>query len=189
MNQDINQIIKDRRSHYPQEFTGMVLKDDIIDVLLENANWAPNHTLNYPWRFKILKGDTLTAWLQKAIDMYQRDTPTEKFSQKKLDKLEMYKSKVSHVIVIVKQADGEKPGHPTEDICAVACSVQNIYLSLSQFPEAAGYWSTGLGTYKAEMHQFLNLSTSQQLMGYFMLGHVEQKRTESRRRSVEEFMI
>jgi nitroreductase len=189
MENNINQIIRERRSHYPQEFSGKILEEDIISTLLENANWAPNHTLNYPWRFKILKGDDMVQWIDQAIELYRNDTPAEKFNQKKIDKMELYKSKVSHIIVIVHQKDIDKKAKEIEDVCAIACSVQNIYLSLSQFPNAVGYWSTGMGTFNKTMHAYLKLSESQNLMGYFMLGHIEVKRTESNRKPINEFIL
>lgn len=189
MENNINQIIRERRSHFPHEYTGELLDDDIITTLLENANWAPQHTSNYPWRFKIMKDDEIISWLDKAIENYKSDTPIEQQKQKTIDKLILYRTKISHVIVIVYQPDPEKQKRDIEDYCAIGCSVQNIYLSLSQFPHAAGYWSTGIGTYDAAMHEFLGLSDQQQLMGYFILGHVAKKRTESNRKSITNFLL
>jgi len=189
MQNQINQIIKERRSHYPQEFTGNILDADIINILLQNANWAPNHTLNYPWRFKILTQASLTAWIEKAIELYKADTPTELQKSSKLTKLEAYKTQISHSIAIVLQHNEIIKHNAVEDISAVACAVQNIYLSLSQYPHAAGYWSTGLGTYSSAMHQYLGLEPNQQLMGFFILGHIETKRTESNRKSIENFLL
>lgn len=189
MHENINQIIKQRRSHYPQEYNGKILENEVINTLLENANWAPNHTLNYPWRFKIIYQPEITTWLNKAIDIYKTETALENINPKKIEKLEIYKSKISHAIAIVLQHQEPIKNQAIEDICAVACAVQNMYLSLSQFPHAVGYWSTGLGTYSASMHQYLNLQPLQQLMGFFILGDIENKRIESNRKGIEAFLL
>lgn len=189
MDNNINQIIRERRSHYPHEFTGAKLNDEVIHTLIENACWAPNHTLNFPWRFIILKDEALKNWLQLVLDNFIKDTPAEKFNQKKADKIKDYQNQVSHVIVLICEHDSESANKQKEDLAAVACGVENMYLSLSQFPNAAGYWSTGMGTYGAAMHSYFNLKSNQELMGFFMLGTVDKKRTESNRKDFRTFII
>ncbi len=185
----INQIIRERRSHYPQEYSGMRLPDAYIQQLLENAHWAPNHTLNMPWRFMIITGEALNPWIDKAIDIYKTTTPAEKYKEAKVTKMELYKSKISHAIAIVRQTDPDKKSKEWEDIAAIACGVQNMYLSMSQYPHMVGYWSTGLGTASPAMHDYLHLNEHQHLMGFFVTGHIDEKRTESKRKSVDEMML
>ena len=83
------------------------------------------------------------------------------------------------MIVLVAQDKGENPLE--EEKASVACAVQNIYLSLSQFPEVGGYWGSGNGTYTQEFAQFLELSPNEHCMGYFMLGTVISKRVQTAR--------
>ncbi len=189
MENNINNIIRERRSHYPHEYSGKILDETIIETLLENANWAPNHTLNFPWRFIILKGPKMIEWLDKAYEIYVTQTPADKFNQKKADKIKDQKNQVSHVIVIIHQKDTENANKLMENVAAIACGVQNMYLTLSQFPNAVGYWSTGSGTFNPIMHAYFKLNDDQQLLGYFMLGDIEKKRTESKRRDFREFII
>jgi nitroreductase len=185
---NINEIIRDRRSIYPREFTGNVLGEDVVDTLLYNANLAPNHLSNYPWRFVVISGGKLSGWLHHAADIYARETPPEKFRQEKVDKTLGNITRVSHAIAIVLHRDVEVKSIETEDICAVACAVQNMYLSLDQYEHAGGYWSTGLGTYSASMHAYLELDSSEKLLGYFVLGHIEQKRTEGHKKDYKKFV-
>lgn len=185
--QNINQIIQERRSIYPKEYTGKILESSVIQTLLENANYAPNHLSNYPWRFIVIEGDALQNFLDKAAAIYQSETPAEKFKPEKLDKFTLYKEQISHIIAIVMHREVDGKSIEMEDMCAVACAVQNMYLSLSQFDEAGGYWSTGMGTYSKSMSSFLKLATTETLMGYFVLGHVVNKRKASNRKNVEHF--
>lgn len=189
MENNINKIIQFRRSHYPSEFSGKILDNSIIQTLVQNAHWAPNHTLNYPWRFKILEGQQIINWLDKALEIYKIETPIELQKESKTQKLTHFKTKISHVIAIVCVQENAVKYKAIENISAVACGIQNMYLSLSQFENAVGYWSTGLGTYSEHMHSYLNLTENQQLMGFFILGEIENKRTESNRKSYSDFLL
>ena len=51
-----------------------------------------------------------------------------------------------------------------------------------------GYWSTSLGTYNPTMSEFLELTTQQQLLGFFVLGEVDHKRTEGMKKNVNQFV-
>lgn len=184
----ISEIIKNRRSIFPKEYTGKKLEASIIENVLQNANFAPNHKSNYPWRFIVIEGDKLNTWLDECADIYLEETPSEKFNQEKLNKTLGYKQKISHAIAVVMHRDEKDKTIETEDICAVACGVQNMYLTLSAYPNAAGYWSTGLGTYSKRMSDFLYLDEHDTLLGYFILGHVELKRSEANKRDYHNFV-
>ena len=43
---EINRLIRERRSVYPAQYSGEKVDDSIIEQMLENANWAPNHKKN-----------------------------------------------------------------------------------------------------------------------------------------------
>jgi nitroreductase len=58
-----------------------------------------------------------------------------------------------------------------EDIEAVACAVQNIYLSVTAYG-LGGYWTSGGVTYKPEAKGFFNLGEEDKLLGFFYIGHV-----------------
>lgn len=188
MQKNINQIIHNRRSIYPKEFTGKILDISVIETLLENANQAPNHKANYPWRFVVITGEKIYHWLHFASEIYTRNTTPEKFNQDKVDKIMGNIPKISHAIAIVMHRDEEAKSVEAEDICAVACAVQNMYLSLDQFEQAGGYWSTGLGTYSGSMKEFLKLEANEQLLGYFIVGDVEIKRTEGHKKDYKNFV-
>ncbi|MDP2175897.1 MAG: nitroreductase [Bacteroidota bacterium] len=187
MEKNINHIIKERRSIFPKEYTGEILPDEVLNTLLENANFAPNHHSNYPWRFVIINPNKIKVWLDKAAEIYQSNTSKELFKEDKFNKILGFSQLISHVIAIVMVREDSKTKE-LEDVEAVACAVQNMYLSLSQFENAGGYWSTGLGTYDSEMKSFLRLNENETLLGYFILGHVAEKRMLGGRRNYQNFV-
>ena len=55
----ISQLIRKRRSIFPKTYTNQPIAKEIIEEVLENANWAPTHKMTEPWRFKVLVDDAL----------------------------------------------------------------------------------------------------------------------------------
>lgn len=142
---DINQIIKARRSIFPKEFTGETIDKEIIEQLLENAQWAPSHNSTYAWRFRVYSGESkeelFAFWRSHAL-------PT------KYEKIEFNREKTSHVLIITVMDMDVNPLE--EEIASNASAVQNIYLSLSQYPDVGGYWGTGNGIYEPHFHEFID---------------------------------
>ena len=81
MQNQINDIIAQRRSIYPKEYSGEKLEPQVLETLLQNANFAPNHKSNYPWRFVVIADASLEAWVNKAAEIYQAETAEESFNQ------------------------------------------------------------------------------------------------------------
>jgi len=181
---DINEIIQNRRSHFPKEFTGEVLPDSIIEQCLENANWAPSHKLTFPWRFVVLKGESVSSFYDLAKTDYLENT--DSINPLKLDKIEMMSAKTSHMIGIICVKSDLVP--EWEELASCAMAVQNMYLSLSQFKNAGGYWSTGLRADKEAMREFYDCKDNEIHMGNFIMGYVEVKREVAGRELIGKYV-
>lgn len=57
--EEINRLIKSRRSVFVDQFSEQKIEKKIIHQLLENANWAPSHGKTEPWRFFVFSGKGL----------------------------------------------------------------------------------------------------------------------------------
>lgn len=165
----INDIIQNRRAVYPKTFSGEKIDRAVIESLLENANWAPTHRYTEPWRFQVINGPAIVDFFDYIIEHYRKETPPEKFKEAKVTKYTLYKEKVSHILAIVMRRDPEERVPEVEEICSVACAVQNIWLGLEAHG-VGGYWSTGYGTFSERMHGKLSLGASDRLLGFFLLG-------------------
>lgn len=182
MQNNIHKIIRERRSSYPHEFNGNIVADNIIKQLLEDAHWAPNHYMNLPWRFVVLQGASLNAWLQQVLVIEGVD---EASHPQKFQKIALFKQRISHAIVLVQTTTEQPKANAFEDALSIAAGVQNMYLGLSDYEQVGGYWSTGLCNNHPEMKQHLQLSASETMLGYFIVGMLDQKRTEAKRPSVD----
>lgn len=180
----IDQIIQERRSHFLADFSGGKLPDSLIQRLLENAHQAPSHKATFPWRFTVFSEASLAQLSQEMVRWQEQQADASSFSPEKRAKILSYPQKLSHIIGLGVHISGKVPAW--EEDAALAMSVQNIYLTLAAEPHAAGYWSTGNGTGSESMRQLCGFDEETLHRGWFLLGHVESKRTKAGRPPLEQ---
>jgi nitroreductase len=184
----MNHLIKNRRSVFPDQFEpGKHIPDEWIHQIVENATWAPNHKHTEPWRFTIFTGEGLKKLAEFQSEMYKKESG-EKFKAEKYLKLQQNPLLASHVIAIGMKRSPEKKIPEIEEIAAVACAVQNIYLSVSAYG-LGGYLTTGGITYSENAKPFFGLERDDKLMGFFYIGYVAIPSPPSTRKPVDEKAI
>ena len=182
----ISDIIKQRRTIIPKLFQDKTIDNQVVLELLENATWAPNHRKTEPWRFNVFSG----ASLEKLGDFFQscyneKFLNTEKYSEKKFKDLKTKVLKSSHVIAIGMQRDPDEKVPEWEELAAVACAVQNLWLSASA-AGLGGYWSSP-GYIMDQFSKLVALQEGERCLGFFYLGvPLEDLPLQSERRPIEE---
>lgn len=170
--ESINHLIRNRRSVFPDQFEpGKQIPDEIIQEILINATWAPNHGRNEPWLFNVFSGEGLNELANFQSNLY-RSEAGDAFSEATFTKLQKQPLKASHIISIGMKRGANKRIPELEDIEAVACAVQNIYLSVCAYG-LGGYWTTGGVTYKESAKPFFGLDEEDKLLGFFYIGYVK----------------
>ena len=168
---NINHLIRNRRSVFPDQFdAGKHIPDDIIESILINATWAPTHGLNEPWHFSVYTGDGLKQLASFQSELYKQESGS-KFTESKYIKLQQQPLKASHIIALGMKRDANSRIPEIEDIEAVACAVQNIYLSVAAYG-LGGYWTTGGITYYEKAKSFFGLGENDKLLGFFYIGYI-----------------
>ena len=166
----INYIIRKRRSIYPAQYSDQKIDDSVIEQILENANWAPTHALTQPWRFTVFCGEGLRKLATFQSNLYRELSKKDgTFNQVKFDKLSQKPLLASHIISIGMSRDEKSRVPELEEISAVACAVQNMYLTANALGLGC-YWGSGGITYKKEANEFFGLNEQDILMGFFYLG-------------------
>ena len=188
MNEIINQVntlIRSRRSVFPKQFdTSRPVSDDIVREILVNATWAPNHGKTEPWRFVVFTGEGRQKLAAFQSELY-KESSGEKFKEATYENLRANPLRASHVITICMKRDPNKKFPEVEEIAAVACAVENIYLSVTAYG-LGGYWTTGGITYNEKARPFFGLGDEDRLMGFFYLAHVAVPSPQGTRRPLEE---
>ena len=179
----ISALIRQRRSVFPPSYNQQPIAKEIIQEILENANWAPTHKLTEPWRFKVFQGTALNRLSEYLGQQYQNTTPAEKFSPKKLEKTIKKPLQSACVIAICMERDPLERIPEWEEIAAVACAVQNMWLTCAAHKIGA-YWSSP--RYILEARDFLKLEKQERCLGLFYMGYYDQTPPPSKRKPIED---
>ena len=185
---EFNDLIRNRRSVFPDQFAaGKKIPDEIITQILVNATWAPNHGQTEPWKFVVFTGDGLKTLANFQSDLYKQ-TAGEKFKEATYQKQQKNPLLASHVIALGMKRDPNKKHPEIEEIAAVACAVENIYLSVTAYG-LGGYWTTGGITYDEKAKSFFSLNEDDKLLGFFYIGYVAVPSPDGKRKSLEEKVV
>jgi nitroreductase len=181
--EQVNDLIKNRRSVFPKSYIDRPIPKGIIEQILENANWAPNHKYTEPWRFIVFREKGLKRLSEYLGHFYKTNTPEGKFLEAKYQKTLLKPLQSSCVIAICMQRDEAGRVPEWEEIAAVSCAVQNMYLTCSAYGIGC-YWSSPKSIIEAS--GFLKLEKGQSCLGLMYMGYHEQKQFNAKRESVEE---
>lgn len=186
MNPDLfNELVRNRRSVFPDQLIpGKKADDEIIKEILVNATWAPNHGQQQPWQFTVFTGEGLKKLAAFQSELYKQEAG-DQFKEITYNKLLQNPLKASHIIAIGMKRTTTKNIPEIEDIEAVACAVQNIYLSVAAYG-LGGYWTTGGITYNEKAKSFFGLGEQDRLLGFFYIGHVALPSTGATRLPMEQ---
>ncbi|KUG09349.1 nitroreductase family protein [Solirubrum puertoriconensis] len=166
----INELVRARRSIQPVQFVpDKQVPDEVVQQLLENANWAPTHKRTEPWRFVVFSGEGRRKLAEFQAELYRQQAGPN-FDEKKYQKLLHNPMRSSHVIAIGLKRHFVLPEE--EEVAAVACAVQNLHLTATAYG-LGGYWGSGGITYMEEAKPFFGLAPEDKLLGFFYLGYVQ----------------
>ncbi len=168
---ELQDVIASRRAVFPRQMNGKRVPKDVINKILESANWAPTHRNTEPWRFQVYFGQAMNALLDLCKDCYVKNTPAEKFKSVKVEKIEERKQQVSHIIAICMKRNEILP--EWEEIAATAMAVQNMWLVLSETNFYGGYWSTPAYALGEDFRSFLKLEEEERCLGLFYAGTID----------------
>ena len=181
----LNKLIQERRSTFPGQYdAGKHVDDAIIHQMLENANWAPTHKLTEPWRFTVFTGKGLSTFAGLQASVYKNAAGVN-FKEENYQKLLTTPLLASHVISIGMKRHAEKNIPEFEEIAAVACAVQNMYLTAAAYGIGC-YWTTGGVTNNEAAKPFFDLDTADKLMGFLYAGVIAVPSPQGKRGPIED---
>jgi nitroreductase len=187
MNADeVNKLIRSRRSVFPKDYSGEKVPDEIIRQMLENANWAPTHKFTEPWRFVVFTGEGLRSLADFQSECYKQVTTLDgTFREDKYLSLRSKPMESSHIIAIGMKRDDAMRLPEWEELGAVFCAVQNMYLTATAY-RVGCYISTGGITNFEEAKPFFGLDPKDKLCGFLHIGIPKGIVPDGRRRPVIE---
>ena len=173
----LNSIIRNRKSIYPNDYTGDEIPDNLIREILLNANHAPTHRMTQPWFFKVYKNESK----QKLIDIVSK-IDDSKISKIKLDKFIQKINDSNTVISIFLNRDKKERLPEWEEIAAVSMAVQNMWLTC-YVNNIGSYWSTP--GFIHEYGNLIKLDNNQSSLGFFFMGVYDHKESPKLRDDIK----
>jgi len=185
----IDKVIEGRRSVYQQQYSGERVDDAIVRRILSNANWAPTHKLTEPWRFVVFTGDGLKKLASFQAELYKKvTTANTTFKEDRYQNLLTKPMLSSHIIAVGMKRDEKKSVPEIEEIGAVFCAIENMYLTATAYGVGC-YLSTGGITYFEEAKEFFGLGREDKLLGFFNLGMPRIDLPVSKRKPIEDKVV
>lgn len=167
---DFNHLVHQRRSVFPKDYSGERVSDQIIQQMLENANWAPTHKLTQPWCFVVFSGEGLKKLAAFQGECYKQVTQAKgTFQEDRYQGLLVKPMESSHIIAVGMKRDEKKSLPEWEELGAVFCAVQNMYLTATAYGVGC-YLSTGGITNFEEAKSFFGLGPEDKLCGFLHVG-------------------
>ncbi|MBD1259683.1 nitroreductase [Maribacter polysiphoniae] len=177
-------LIKDRRSVFPDQYVDIPISKKDLDQILEAANWAPSHKKTEPWRFKVMQGESKERLGTFLSTKYQE--VEERPKQVKIKKLKENPTKSAVVIAICMQRDPNGSVPEWEEVAAVAMAVQNMWLCCTEIGIGC-YWSSpGLITH---MDEFFDLAEGEKCLGFLYMGFFEGELAIGQRNPIKDKVV
>ena len=180
---EVTDLIRDRRSLSPEKFSERKVHREIVELALTNATWAPTHGMTQPWRFTAYVNEGMQAIGPKLASWY-KTAAGEAFSPTKFEKLERRGQRVSALVVIGMVPDPAGRISEQDEMLAVACAVQNMYLTCTAHG-IGGFWSTPSMIHLDEVRAFAGLPEDGRVLGVFYTGYPEEGWPKSHRKPLE----
>lgn len=183
---DFNTLVAARRSVFPEFYTGEKVDDAIIKQMLINATWAPTHKLTQPWRFIVFTGEGIKQFAQSQADVFREVTMKDgSFKEEKYQKLLRKPLLSSHIIVVCMVRDPKRSIPEVEEIGAVYCAIENMYLTAHAY-NVGCYLSTGGITYFPEAKAVFGLEAEDRIVGFMHVGVPREQPKTPKRKSADE---
>jgi nitroreductase len=181
---EITEVIKNRRTIYPEQYSTRKIHREVVEDVLNNAIWAPTHGKTQPWRFQVFMNDSKIELSDFLSTLYKQKFEGEEFNQMKFNKIKNRPLQSSVAIAIIMTRQENSKIIELEEVEAVACAVQNMYLTCTAYG-IGGFWSTPKLCYMQEMKNFLEISDSDKCLGLFYMGYPEIEWPKGQRKPIE----
>jgi len=143
---------------------------EVIEIILDAGNQAPNHFKVRPWRFFVLTGNARNK-LGDVMAASQHDRLPE-LPQEGLDKTRALPLRAPVIIAVSVDKPVETKVIEVENISAVSAACQNILLAAHALGLGA-VWRTGEWARDPRVKEFFGLVEDQHIAGFIYIGYPE----------------
>jgi nitroreductase len=181
---EITEVIRNRRTIYPEQFSTRKVQKDQIELILNNAIWAPTHGKTQPWRFTVFQDGALIQLSDFLAKTYLAITPVEKQNDMKLAKMLKRPILSSVVIAVSMKRDETARISELDEIAAVSAAIQNMLLSCTAYG-LGSFWSSPGLLQNSATNEFLALEPNDKCLGLIYIGYATDEWPKGQRKPIE----
>lgn len=180
---EISDVIQDRRTIHPENFSEREVQQDMVRQILTNAIWAPTHKKTQPWRFKVYSGAGREELIAKLKEMFHNYLG-EEAKPAKWDKMESRIRRTSVIIALVMARTEEIKLPEIEEVEAVSCAAQNMMLTATAYG-LGSFWSSPKFLYHEDAAADFGYKSNDKILGLLYLGYPKGEWPKSHRKPLE----
>lgn len=166
--------IRERRS-IKSGYTDKAVSQELIQELLNDAIWAPNHGLREPWRFIFIPTEKKGEFVEDLVETFSKDMQENRRN---------YFNQPAAFLIVVMQEDPRQKKWE-EDFGAVSSLIQNFQL-LAWEKELGVVWKTNPHIYEPKVRTLLGVEPGEKIVGFLHMGYFEKVPPARPRTPVEE---
>ena len=182
---ELNTIIRDRRTIYPEQYSEREVSKEIIEQILTNATWAPTHGKTQPWRFKVYTGEGRNILWEKVRELYEECTPEEDYSKHKLARIERRIQSTSVLVLLIMRRTENTRIPLYEEMGAVAAAAQNMLLTSTAYG-VGSFWSSPKFLYNPKANHSFDLKEEDIIQGLLYFGYTDTDLPKSQRNHIDD---
>lgn len=165
--------IRARRSFALKQLSTDPIDLDCVQLMLEAANWAPNHGHTEPWRFTVFAGNGRRGLSDAFGEAYRQCTPEERYDpvaeQGQRERVWQAPVWISLGMAPMLNERGERKMPEWEELIAAGCAVHNAHLVASSLGLGAK-WTSGAVVTHPHVAQYVGLEPPARLLGFLYVG-------------------
>jgi nitroreductase len=151
-----------RRSVYPKDYLPGRVDDEVVMKMLELADRAPTHKRTEPWRFTVFTGEGLKRLAEFQAACYKKVTEaTGTYKEDRYQNLLVKPMESSHIIAVGMKRDAASGLPEWEELGAVFCAVENIYLAATANGIGCYLSTGGVTNFEEAKEYFTNITEKQ----------------------------
>lgn len=177
--EELTKVIQERKSTYAYDYAPKKIDKETIEDVVTNALWAPTHMVTQPWRFVVLDGKHPEELSQFMASYYRKLYTEKQFSNERYEATKTYAINAT-LIAIVFMPNKKAKLPKWEELAAVSCAVQNMWLSCTALG-LGSYWDSSPATIAYGKEQ-VNLKEEEQFLGIFFMRHVKEDVPKAKRK-------
>jgi nitroreductase len=181
--------IQARRSFALNQLSPEPIDLGAVQLMLEAANWAPNHGSTEPWRFSVFAGDGRKGLSDAFGAAYRLMTPDDRYTavaeQAQRDRVWQPPVWISLGMLPALNERGAPRMPEWEELIAVGCAAHNALLVAASLGLGAK-WTSGAVVTHPHVAQFVDLEPRARLLGFLYVGRPAVDWPAGQRRALDE---